>query len=178
MAKSKANNKHKNKKRFNNIQRTLLIYGFLVLMVTIVAIGLFFLSGRSKAVIGDTYSSLVYVDIPGNDKNLCRGSTCFKPEVTQVSFYIVAQPCATISSQQARDYCSDITSGMILSCQSGVAVTPGDQRRAFGSLSFSAYGSNAAQGVGQMYYDIYISPGSTCGSTARIGVGGTPTPTI
>ena len=67
---------------------------------------------------------------------------------------------------------------MILSCQSGVAVTPGDQRRAFGSMSFSAYGSNAAQGVGQMYYDIYISPGSTCGSTARIGVGGTPNPTI
>lgn len=178
MAKSKTNSKSRKPKNLNLVKRNLLLYGCLLLVAAVTATGLYILAGRSKAAVGDTYSSSVYVDIPGNNINQCRGSSCFKPEVTQVSFYIVAQSCATVSGQQAQDYCSDITSATIASCQAGIPVTPGDQRLAFGTMSFSAYGPNARQGAGQMYYDVYVAPGSTCGSTARLGVGGTPNPTV
>lgn len=134
----------------------------------------------SSAAPGDVYSSNVMINIPGNNSNPAEGSCdwqCFKPEVTQVSVYIVPESCASQSNQLSRDWCSDITAANATSCRS-FAVLSGDQSIPWGSMSFVAYGPNAAQSVGQMHYRIYAAAGGSCDDTYNAIVGGTPNPTV
>lgn len=176
---AKPRTKKSNKHTLQRLVRIKLHLAVLLFIFIAVAIGLYMQANRSNAA-GAPFSSNVIIHIPGNNSNPALGSctwSCFKPEVTQVSVYIVPIACVSQSNQQARDWCTDITSATLTSCHT-YSVQSGDQDIPAGTMSFTPYGPNAGQNVGQIYYSLYAAAGSSCGSTYTAGVGGTPqTPT-
>lgn len=145
------------------------------LVVTAVfgAIGLYTIL-QSYAAVGDTYTSNVMVNIPGNG-SACTWS-CFKPEVTQVSIYIVPRSCSTVS-EDVQDWCSDITSADLMSCNT-YDVQSASQTINGGTMTFQTYGPSAAQGTGQYHYNLYATAGGSCGSTYSHSSAGTPNSTV
>jgi len=180
MLMAKPKTKKSNKYRSQRLRRFRSLFVLLVLVLIVVAFGLYLQANRSKAA-GSPFSSNVIMHIPGNNSNPALGScswSCFKPEITQVSVYIVPVACVSQSNQQVRDWCTDITGATQLTSCRTYNVQSGDQDIPSGTMDFAPYGPNAGQNVGQIHYTLYAAAGSSCGNTLVAAIGGTPqTPT-
>lgn len=161
------------KKRNKGLPRKSRFAPALIVALLFGGIGSYIIS-QSYAAVGDTYTSNVMVNIPGNGP-ACTW-LCFNPDVDQVSIYIVPTACAS-QSANIHDWCSDITSADITSCHT-YDVQSDSQSISTGTMTFRAYGPNAGQGVGQYHYDLYAAAGSSCGTTYSHSSASVPNSTV